>query len=167
MTLRPGRTLCHYRLVDKIGEGGMGVVWRAVDTELNREVALKFLPDSLANHAALMARFRREAKALAALNHPNIVTIHTVEEADGVRFLAMELIEGRTLAACIPEGGMPTDRLAELAVGMADALSTAVMVLGITEGLKLVERLNQVEALLVSKEMAVSASSGFPNLAPA
>jgi tetratricopeptide (TPR) repeat protein len=125
MTLRPGRTLCHYRLVDKIGEGGMGVVWRAVDTELNREVALKFLPDSLANQEDLMARFRREAKALAALNHPNIVTIHTVEEADGVRFLAMELIEGRTLAGYIPEGGMPIDRLTELAVSMADALGTA------------------------------------------
>ena len=89
MTAGPGSTLSHYQLVEKIGEGGMGVVWRARDTTLEREVALKVLPDSLVGDADRLARFEREARTLAALNHPNIVTIHSVEEEAGVRFFTM------------------------------------------------------------------------------
>jgi non-specific serine/threonine protein kinase len=125
VTLSAGQELGHYRLVEKIGEGGMGVIWKALDTELGREVALKFLPDSLAGDAERLARFRREATTLARMNHPNIVTIHSIEEHGGVRFLAMELVEGRTLAECIPEGGMRVTRLLGLAIPLADALGAA------------------------------------------
>jgi serine/threonine-protein kinase len=83
--------LAHYRLVEKIGEGGMGVVWKAHDTTLDREVAIKLLSDALASDGDRLARFEREAKLLASLNHPNIATLHGLHEADGLRFLSMEL----------------------------------------------------------------------------
>ena len=97
MSIEPGRTLSHYRLIEKIGEGGMGVVWKALDTTLDREVAIKVLPSLFAESPERLARFEREAKLLAALNHPNIATIHGLHEADGTRFLAMEFVEGETL----------------------------------------------------------------------
>jgi TolB-like protein/tetratricopeptide (TPR) repeat protein len=125
VTLSAGQEIGHYRLVEKIGEGGMGVIWKALDTELGRDVALKFLPESLAGDAERLARFKREATTLARMNHPNIVTIHSIEESGGVRFLTMELVEGQTLSDCIPEGGMGIARLLELAIPLADALSSA------------------------------------------
>ena len=92
-----GRTLSHYEITAKLGAGAMGEVWRATDTKLGRDVALKVLPDELATDPERLERFEREAKAIAALNHPNIVTIHSVEEADGVNLLTMELVEGKSL----------------------------------------------------------------------
>jgi serine/threonine protein kinase/tetratricopeptide (TPR) repeat protein len=120
-----GTTLSHYRIVDKLGEGGMGEVYLAEDTRLERKIALKVLPSEMADEPDRLARFEREAKALAALNHPNIVTIHSVEEADGVRFFTMELLEGTTLTAVIPEGGLSLDRFFDFAIPMADALVAA------------------------------------------
>ncbi len=125
MSLQPGQMLSQYRLVERHGEGGMGVVWRAVDTRLDREVALKILAPHVARNPELLERFRREAKAIAALNHPNIVTIHGVEEHDGVPFIAMEMLTGDPLGECIPEKGMPLDRFFSLAVPLADALHSA------------------------------------------
>jgi serine/threonine protein kinase len=98
MPAQPGQMLSHYRLVEKIGEGGMGVVWKALDTKLDREVAVKTLPEELASDAERLGRFEREAKAVAALNHPNIVTVHSVEEAAGTRFITMELVQRRYVA---------------------------------------------------------------------
>ena len=97
MALKPGSRLLHYELVEQIGEGGMGVVWKAADSKLQRLVALKVLPDGMAADPERRARFEREARAVAALNHPNIVTLHSVEEAEtaagSVRFITMELVE--------------------------------------------------------------------------
>ena len=115
MLLEPGTMLSHYRLIEKIGEGGMGVVYKALDTRLEREVTLKFLPEEFANEPDRLARFIREAKTIAALNHPNIVGIHSVEEEDGVRFITMELVRGRTLKEVIPRKGLPTGELFALA----------------------------------------------------
>jgi non-specific serine/threonine protein kinase len=120
-----GRTLAHYRITAAIGAGGMGQVYRATDTKLDREVALKVLPGELAASADMLARFRREARAVASLNHPHVVTIHSVEEADGVHFLTMELIEGQSLSALIPAGGMALPQIVSIATSLADALSAA------------------------------------------
>ncbi len=120
-----GRTLAHYRVLAKLGEGGMGEVYRATDTKLGRDVALKVLPAAMATSAERLERFRREAKALAALDHPGIVTVFSVEEADGVHFLTMQLIEGQALDSAIPEGGMPMDRVIGSAAALADALAAA------------------------------------------
>ncbi len=125
MSLQPGQMLSQYRLVERAGEGGMGVVWRAVDTRLDRDVALKILAPDVAGNPELLERFRREAKAIAALNHPNIVTIHEVDEHDGIPFIAMELLAGRPLSQSIPECGLPLERFFDLAVPLADALQTA------------------------------------------
>ena len=125
MLLEPGTMLSHYRLIEKIGEGGMGVVYKALDTRLEREVALKFLPEEFANEPDRLARFIREAKTIAALNHPNIVGIHSVEEEDGVRFITMELVRGRTLKEVIPRKGLPTGELFALAAPMVEAVSVA------------------------------------------
>ena len=94
MPLNVGDRLGPYAVTAKIGEGGMGEVYRAHDTKLDRDVAVKVLPDKLANDARALRRFQQEARAVAALNHPNVVTIHAVDESDGVHFLAMELVEG-------------------------------------------------------------------------
>ena len=94
VSMTPGKTLGHYRLQEQIGEGGMGVVWKALDLKLDRPVAIKFMPEELAGDPGRRALFEREAKAIAALHHPNIVTIYAIEEAKGLRFLTMELIEG-------------------------------------------------------------------------
>ena len=120
-----GRTLAHYRIVSKLGEGGMGEVFLAEDTELGRRVALKILAADVAADPERIERFRREAKAVAALNHPNIVTIHSIEESEGIRFLTMERVEGENLGRLIPADGFPLGRLFELAIPLADALAAA------------------------------------------
>jgi non-specific serine/threonine protein kinase len=125
MPLRPGETLSHYRLVEQIGKGGMGVVWKAEDIKLGRKVALKVLPDEMASDPERLERFQREARALAALDHPGIVTVHSVEQADGLHFLTMNLVEGRRLDDEIPQGGMPVERLFEIGIALADALASA------------------------------------------
>jgi TolB-like protein/Tfp pilus assembly protein PilF len=108
-----------------LGEGGMGVVYRAEDPELGREVALKLLPAEMADNPKRLERFRREAKAVAAINHPNIVTIHSIESVETTHFLTMELVEGKSLDHIIPPGGMPLAKVFEIAVPLADALSSA------------------------------------------
>jgi TolB-like protein/Flp pilus assembly protein TadD len=120
-----GRSLGHYEIVAALGAGGMGEVWRARDPRLDRDVALKVLPAEVAEDPERLARFEREARALAALSHPNIVTIYSVEQADGVPFLTMELVEGETLERSIPPGGMAVERFLEVAVALAEALATA------------------------------------------
>jgi formylglycine-generating enzyme required for sulfatase activity/dienelactone hydrolase len=125
VALEPGSDLAHYRLVEKLGEGGMGVVWRAHDSALDRDVALKVLPERVAGRPERLSRFQREARAVAALNHPNIVTIHSVEESGGVHFLTMELIAGETLNRRIPDGGMPLPVFFEVALPLIEALEAA------------------------------------------
>jgi Tol biopolymer transport system component/predicted Ser/Thr protein kinase len=120
-----GRTLGHHRIIGEIGKGGMGVVYLAEDTRLGRKVALKVLPPDMASDPARQARFEREARAVAALNHPNIVTIHSVEQAEGVHFLTMELVDGRRLTEMMPREGVPLPRLLEWSAGIADALGAA------------------------------------------
>src|ERR1044072_3937364 len=101
-----GQTLAHYTILSKIGSGGMGDVYLARDLALNREIALKILPPEVATSEVRRARFAREAQAIAALNHPNIVTVHSVEEADGIHFITMELVKGETLATLLPRQGV-------------------------------------------------------------
>ncbi len=125
MPLEPGQALGHYRLRERIGEGGMGVVWRALDTTLGREVALKLLPDAFAQDPARLARLESEARAIATLNHPGIVTLHSIEEAEGRRFLTMELVAGQSLADLIPADGMPFRDFLRLALPLAEAVSAA------------------------------------------
>ena len=125
MSLEPGQTLAHYRLIEKIGAGGMGEVYLAEDTKLKRKVALKVLPSDQAADSERRARFEREAEAVAALNHPNIVTIYSVEQANGVHFLTMELVEGSALSKLIPKQGLALDKFFEIAVPLADALAAA------------------------------------------
>lgn len=120
-----GKTLSHFKITAKLGEGGMGEVYRAVDTKLDREVALKVLPVELAADPERLDRFKREAKALAALDHAGIVTIHSVEETDGIHFLTMGLVEGQTLAELISEEGLPLGRLLDIAVPLTEALGSA------------------------------------------
>ena len=122
MALRAGQVVSHYRLVEQVGAGGMGVVWKAIDTTLARPVAIKFLAETLARDETRLARFKREAMAIAALNHPNIVQIFSVDEAEGSPFLTMEFVNGQNLTAAIPRGGLALDRFFELAVPLADAL---------------------------------------------
>lgn len=119
------QTLAHYEIVEKIGAGGMGDVYLAEDTKLDRKIALKVLPPELADDKDRRARFQREAKAIAALNHPNIVTVHSVEEAEGTHFITMELVKGKTLADVIPKKGMTLDKFFELAIPLADAVASA------------------------------------------
>jgi eukaryotic-like serine/threonine-protein kinase len=120
-----GATLAHYRLADRLGAGGMGEVYAAEDTKLGRRIALKILPPDLAGDPLRLERFRREARAVAALNHPNIVTIHSVEEDRGIHFLTMELVEGETLRHRLRRGGLTLAELLELAVPLADAVGAA------------------------------------------
>jgi serine/threonine protein kinase len=125
MSMEPGRNLLHYRLVDKIGEGGMGVVWKAVDTSLDREVAIKVLPDALAQDADRLARFEREAKLLASLNHQGIAGVYGFHESEGTRFISIELVEGQDLAARLERGVLPMDEVLAVSAQIAAALEAA------------------------------------------
>ncbi len=120
-----GKTLSHFKILDKLGEGGMGAVYLAEDLELNRQVALKVLPSEMASDPERLSRFKREAKAVAALNHPNIVTIYSVEDSDEGRFISMELVKGRSLEEMIESQGLPVEQFFDIAVPLADALSAA------------------------------------------
>jgi serine/threonine protein kinase/tetratricopeptide (TPR) repeat protein len=124
-SLATGSKLGPYEIVAPLGSGGMGEVYRARDPRLGREVALKVLPEAVASHPDRLARFEREAKTVAALNHPHIVTIYSIEEAGAVRFLTMELVEGQSLDRLVISGGLPLPRVLELSVALTDALAAA------------------------------------------
>ena len=125
MTIPAGTRLGSYEILAPLGAGGMGDVYKARDTKLQRDVALKALPARIEADPDAIARFHREARAIAALNHPHIVTIYAVEEIDGRVFLAMELIDGSTLADLIPPSGLPLDAVMSYAIPLADALGAA------------------------------------------
>ena len=120
-----GQTLAHYKILEKIGSGGMGDVYLADDAKLNRKVALKVLPAELAESEGRIARFRREAKAVAALDHPNIVQVFSVEESDGTHFFTMQLVQGKTLAESLPKHGFTLDAFLEIAIPLTDAVASA------------------------------------------
>lgn len=120
-----GQTISHYRVLEKLGQGGMGVVYLAEDARLGRRVALKFLSEELSRDPRAIERFQREARAASALNHPHICAVYDIGEHDGQHFMAMELLEGASLQHLIAAGALPADRVLELGIELADALEAA------------------------------------------
>src|SRR5690348_9750572 len=128
MAARPGligQTISHYRILEKLGSGGMGVVFKAEDIRLHRMIALKFLPDDVANDPHALARFKREAQAASSLNHPNICTVHDIGEESGHAFIAMECLEGQTLREVIQHQTLTTDQILDIAEQIANGLDAA------------------------------------------
>ena len=125
MSPQPGENLLHYRLVDKLGEGGMGVVWRAVDTTLDREVAIKVLPEAFADDPDRLARFAREAKLLASLNHPGLASVFGVHESQGTHFISMELVPGEDLSELLKRSPLPVAKTMDFALQITGALEAA------------------------------------------
>ena len=125
MSLSPGHRLAHYEILEPIGKGGMGAVYRARDGKLGRDVAIKVLPDEFAQDTERLRRFQREAKVLASLNHPNIASIYGLEQSESTHYLVLELVPGETLAERIARGPIPVDEALEIASKIADALEAA------------------------------------------
>ena len=125
MVMTRGTRLGTYEILAPLGAGGMGEVYRAKDTRLGRDIALKVLPEAFARDAGRLARFEHEARTVAGLNHPNIVVLHSVEEDNGVRFLTMELVEGERLDRLLSHGGLPVSRVVDLGIALSDALVAA------------------------------------------
>ena len=123
--IQPGQNLAHYEILSPLGKGGMGEVWKAKDTKLGREVAIKTLPEEFAKDEERLARSEREAKLLASLNHPNIAAIYGLEEDNGTRFLVLELVDGDTLAERLKRGAIPVEESLKLGLQIAEALEAA------------------------------------------
>src|SRR6266849_5857326 len=120
-----GQTISHYRILSKLGSGGMGVVYEAEDIRLGRRVALKFLPVAKMSDPERKRRFVQEARAASALNHPNIISIHDIDQADGADFIAMEFVPGKALDQVIPRKGLRLNEALQYAIQVADALAAA------------------------------------------
>jgi non-specific serine/threonine protein kinase len=123
--IKPGAQIANYSFIEKLGEGGMGVVWKARDERLQREIAIKFLPEAYQNNTEWLKRFNQEARTVASLKHPNIITLYTIDELEGLNCITMEYINGKTFKEIIPKGGMPTDLFFKASIPVTEAVSAA------------------------------------------